>query len=30
MERAFFAGDALDDEASIFVNENAHLFGSES
>jgi hypothetical protein len=30
MERAFLAGDALDDEARIFVNENAHLFGSES
>jgi hypothetical protein len=30
MERAFFAGDALDDKARIFVNENAHLFGSES
>jgi hypothetical protein len=30
MERAFLAGNALHDEARIFVNENAHLFGSES
>jgi hypothetical protein len=30
VERSFFAGDALDDQARILIYENAHLMNAQS